>query len=153
MTSQDDGRGATGFTLVEVLTVIVIVGVLAAIAVPVFLNQRRKAHDAALRADMHNVAAAYATWQVDHPGQTFPDAWWQWGTAGTSNTVLADLNVRLSGRTQTHSFDLGLYYPATGYPPGHVYCIEMVAPDGSPGIKYYSSGKGGQIGGACQVHG
>ena len=57
-----------GFTLIELLVIIIIIGILAAIAIPVFLNQRKKAVDASMRSDLKNAATLVETWTIDNPG-------------------------------------------------------------------------------------
>ena len=52
----------SGFTLVEILVVIVIIGLLAAIAIPIFMNQRQKANEASLVSDLRNAAMVYQSW-------------------------------------------------------------------------------------------
>src|SRR5687767_15080662 len=50
-----------GFTLIELLVVIIIIGILAAIAIPIFLSQRKKAVDASMKSDLRSIATQMET--------------------------------------------------------------------------------------------
>jgi type IV pilus assembly protein PilA len=55
-----------GFTLIELLVVIIIIGILAAIAIPIFLNQRKKGYDAQAKSDLRNLATLQETYFTDN---------------------------------------------------------------------------------------
>ena len=50
----------TGFTLIEIMVVIGIIGILAGIAIPNYMGQRRKSFCSAVETDAKNIAVAIA---------------------------------------------------------------------------------------------
>ncbi|BCV21812.1 prepilin-type N-terminal cleavage/methylation domain-containing protein [Moorella sp. Hama-1] len=64
-------RNSRGFTLIELMVVVIIIGILAAIAVPQFMGQSDKAKVAKANADLKTIGSAiemYYTAEGEKPG-------------------------------------------------------------------------------------
>jgi prepilin-type N-terminal cleavage/methylation domain-containing protein len=80
-------RRADGFTLPEVLVVIVLIGILCAIAIPQFVSQRGKAQDADAKVLARDAAAALQMFEI------------QKGSYAATKADLADITPELGQAT------------------------------------------------------
>ena len=121
-----------GFSLIELLIVVVIIGILAAIAIPKFANTKEKAYIAQMKSDLKNLASAQESYFSDRNTyataaqiQAAPYSWVVSGglanvtptitqSAAGWNATLVDIRVASAGATQT----CGIFAGAAGVPAG-----------------------------------
>jgi type IV pilus assembly protein PilA len=116
-----------GFTLIELLVVIIIIGILAAIAIPVFLNQRQKGWDSAVKSDLRNAATAEETVLTET------------GTYTASMTDLTTAGFKYSAASN-YANNSATITATVGNPANSSYCLQ--ATSASTKIFSYSSPAG-----------
>lgn len=119
-------RDDRGFTLVELITVMVILGVLAGIAIPLFLNQRSTGFETQVKSDLHSAAIAEEAYALHHDGSYL--------TTGTADDLAAE------GFRGTDGVAIALSAPTSG--TGYCLTGSAAALAGKPGNPQFFTDQG-----------
>jgi prepilin-type N-terminal cleavage/methylation domain-containing protein len=97
----------SGFTLLEMMVVVLIIAVLIALALPVFVAARQRANDRATQSDLTTAVKAELSYHVEHDAFTADQTalrgearglvWTAWPTAAWDSTTCRDKICVLTG--------------------------------------------------------
>ena len=113
-------RQHSGFTLIELLMTVVIIGILAAIAVPKYQTTKGKANTSALKSDLRNLTVAQESFFYENQGYTNDTLVLNYRTS--PNVALTIVSATNSGwsATATHAvaspMTCGVYYGSAAAP-------------------------------------
>jgi len=113
-----------GFTLVEIMIVVAIIGLLGAIAIPNFVKARRKAQETTCIGNLRHLDDAKQRWALetgkghfDVPADTDLQPYFGRGTAGSLTSMYCPLDP---AKTLATSYDIGNVGTATSCKFSHV---------------------------------
>lgn len=129
-----------GFTIVELLIVVVVIAILAAITVVAYNGITNNAYDSSVKSDLANIARKYEMFKADNPAGLYP-----YGSGGGSQS-LDQIPTSINKNAYTTAVSYNLLNCTMSSNPGGTYALMAISKSGkklwvgaqSGGVKEYT---------------
>jgi type IV pilus assembly protein PilA len=134
--------GKRGFTLVEIMIVVAIIALLAAIAIPNLLRARHNANEAAAIASLKTISAACESFRAAQTPPTYPA---NLAVLGTPPTGPAYIDTALAGATNAATERQGYFFTYALVNRNQYTCTATPATIGTTGTRIFFVDESGVI--------
>ena len=133
-------KGQKGFTLIELMIVVAIIGILAAIAIPNFISFKKKGIISSAIANLETLRSALTQYAADRDDGCYPQSG-SWGTGGSGiHTMLAPYGLTFPDSEAALKWQVNSFTYTRDGQSCVLYTVKVTASDGETVLKALPQG-------------